>query len=417
MKQGRTGNRKGRKSKQKQCFTPGWNDRGSSLVEIIVSMLVLAIIIIPMLNMFVTSNRINLNTRQKQYANVVLENTMEEIKAGVITRDPANVDPMNPNRFPIPISALSPRNQGTGSFDVEVVYEAVSGTLNSYQLPEINGFDSENTVVLMVQSEAEFPEVVNFFREGNKYATDEENQRRIDQARADYLTAYETWYRTTWQPANPGVEPGPADYEPFDESTVPTLTPVPASEIEGLMVRDTLINFETDGSKCRVNAEFRYSLPAVIDVGQAAGTEGEYNSPFYKGEWFEFDKLKYLYVLSMPFYEISRDRCFIDVGAVYQEPQFHCDVYVAQQKTALAPYDLSVEVRMPNFPSWGGFQIYGEQLNVSSITGVTIPYYNTLVPVSSSPENKVFTVHVRVMAEGSTEVLAEAETLVYEKKE
>ena len=60
---------------------PGCDCRGSSLIEVIVAMLLLAIIIVPMLDMFSNAARINGKARERQYANAVLENVLEELRA------------------------------------------------------------------------------------------------------------------------------------------------------------------------------------------------------------------------------------------------------------------------------------------------------------------------------------------------
>ncbi len=56
------------------------NDRGESLVEVIVAMLILTIIIFPLLNSFGVTGTINLKSRNVQYATSVGKNVMEGLK-------------------------------------------------------------------------------------------------------------------------------------------------------------------------------------------------------------------------------------------------------------------------------------------------------------------------------------------------
>ena len=56
-------------------------DKGFSLIEVIVSMLILAIIVVPLLSNFVLSSRVNLKSRIKQYATTLAQSTMESLKS------------------------------------------------------------------------------------------------------------------------------------------------------------------------------------------------------------------------------------------------------------------------------------------------------------------------------------------------
>ena len=55
-------------------------NEGISLVEIIVSLLILAIIFVPMLTSYVTANKANVMAKEKMYATVLGENVMEAVK-------------------------------------------------------------------------------------------------------------------------------------------------------------------------------------------------------------------------------------------------------------------------------------------------------------------------------------------------
>ncbi len=53
---------------------------GITLVEVIISMLILAIILVPLLSTFILSSRVNLKSRNQQYATLLGQNVMEGIK-------------------------------------------------------------------------------------------------------------------------------------------------------------------------------------------------------------------------------------------------------------------------------------------------------------------------------------------------
>lgn len=57
------------------------NDAGFSLVELLIAVTILAIIVIPLLHMFVTSTRINVKSRQTLRATTVAQDIMEGLKA------------------------------------------------------------------------------------------------------------------------------------------------------------------------------------------------------------------------------------------------------------------------------------------------------------------------------------------------
>ena len=113
----------------------------------------------------------------------------------------------------------------------------------------------------------------------------------------------------------------------------------------------------------------------------------------------------------------DRDQCQIDLNEVALMTQFRCDMFFVQQTTG-TPFTLPVKMMLSIVPIWGRFEVYGTNLAVScSMPVFTITPHDTLVPDNTNPDKKVFEVTVRVRAEGGTEVLAEATTWIYEKKE
>ena len=76
-------------------------NEGVTLVEIIVSLLILAIIFAPMLTSYVTANRANVAAKEKMYATVLGENVMEAVKVLGIegTAKQFYLDPANKSSF------------------------------------------------------------------------------------------------------------------------------------------------------------------------------------------------------------------------------------------------------------------------------------------------------------------------------
>lgn len=102
------------------------NNSGMSLIEVIVSMLVLAIIAVPLLNGFMLSSNINNKTRIRQYATALAQNVMEGIKATDIAEVAVvmNEATSGSGLKIIPVSAMSSYTHG------DDYYETTSNPMN-----------------------------------------------------------------------------------------------------------------------------------------------------------------------------------------------------------------------------------------------------------------------------------------------
>ena len=178
---------------------PGLDSRGSSLIEVIVAMLVLAIIILPMLDMFTSAGRTNARARSRQYANSVLENVLEELSAGnyEIYMDAERSDSHDTvHRLKlysdIPITegdTLSGMSFLTGSlaqgtkeyraqihFDAQP-YRAGGSGLNDYEVPDINSYDTGNSEMILLDSANDSFALSVFYREYEDWGEAEYLQR------------------------------------------------------------------------------------------------------------------------------------------------------------------------------------------------------------------------------------------------
>lgn len=149
------------------------DDRGVSFVEVIVSMLIMAIAVIPLLGSFMMSLKVNMKSRQAMAATIVAQNVMEcvkeyanthTIKSG-LAEDSAMKDVLpdayadglggkgifepNPNGF-----TLKNVREGVNDYFVKVTYsgaefEKTDQTgLNDRGIPDLTTLDGESTFVV-----------------------------------------------------------------------------------------------------------------------------------------------------------------------------------------------------------------------------------------------------------------------------
>lgn len=157
-----------------------WNksNAGLTLVEIIVTMLILVVIALPILGGFIIAGRANARARDLAYARDAAENVVEVINSSGVSEEvfkelkkdhywgnyTLKVDPTDENKFSYTIENV---RAGTGTYTA--VIECNKSTYydaSNYTFPDMSALDSEKTVVI-------FPES-NFYKfddEGNLDAT------------------------------------------------------------------------------------------------------------------------------------------------------------------------------------------------------------------------------------------------------
>ncbi len=103
------------------------NNRGFSLVEVIVSMVILAIILIPLLSQWVLSARVNQKTRYRQYATTLGKNIMEGLKEYSFEEIAYQFHAVNGCEFRIvPTENLVSAVSGIGFSQTDEVYQVLS---------------------------------------------------------------------------------------------------------------------------------------------------------------------------------------------------------------------------------------------------------------------------------------------------
>lgn len=141
------------------------DNKGVSFVEVIISMLVLAIALIPLLGAFMTSFRINLKSRRAMSASIVAQNVMECVKeyAGfhaVVSGVSMEMKAFLPAGYAASFSqtadgfVLDSVTEGSSEYRVEVSYNKTDFTnennngINDYKIPDLTTLDSDDTIVI-----------------------------------------------------------------------------------------------------------------------------------------------------------------------------------------------------------------------------------------------------------------------------
>lgn len=147
------------------------NNAGFSLVEVILSMAILAIISIPLLNYFSNSMRYNAMMADKQHATVLAQEVLEELKNETTLVQLDTTNPLSP-RYTVPFLLTRHYSEESSTFDASGIGNAVfygradqigegydvvvnvgtdttSNPENATQVPQISGIDDTRDVLAM----------------------------------------------------------------------------------------------------------------------------------------------------------------------------------------------------------------------------------------------------------------------------
>jgi len=421
---------------------PGLDSRGSSLIEVIVAMLVLAMIIIPMLDMFTSAGRTNARARSRQYAGSVLENVLEEVRAGNFVfshgagvtesselRDSANrltFYSAMPDDGVLSGKSFETANilQGTReyqariSFDAEQ-YKAGGSGLNDYQMPDINSYDTSNSEMILLDAASDSFVVAEFYRQYTEQGSAEYQQRLNDAwMQSDaylYITDPSAWYEK-WKEAHsdtPDAEPTEADRPVFDGSQISEFVPVSEEIIKSYIKRDTVVKImntgEGDYTIC-YTVTYTAEAPAAALNLDAPFVPLPYDYTISSGSRYHAEDLKYIYIFYQPFDSaMSMESLVLDAETISREPLWNCRLYLAvQEGTTTNPLNFRVQMD-PRLTA----EECAERLQVLSAGGLN-GYDNPkeLVP-SRQAEDKVYRITVQIVEAGTDEVVAEADTTIY----
>jgi len=417
---------------------PGLDCRGSSLIEVIVAMLILSIIVVSALEMFSSSARINGGARKRQYANAVLENVLEEIRAehyvfaydvldaaAEETRDTgrklrlcceyADDGDIAGRTFTTGVMQQGLREyQAKVSFSVGA-YQGENG-LNNYAMPDINSYDSSNAEMLLLDGSSDKIVVEEFYRQYLAQGQ-EEYQQRLNRAwlnSDEYLFYHEfdKWYERYLK--KHGEEP-PEDYEPepFVSSDVPKFKALLLEDFRFFIKKQTEIKIcSTEENDYEIVYNVLYKSDAKPEeLSLENEFEEKYEYQAGSGSRFTAEQLKFIYIFYQPFSpEREKEELIIDAKEISLEKKWKCRIFMAIQGGDNGkPLKVSVNMDKSLSPDE---KI--ERLELLSAGGLTcnFPYVGKLVP-NLAPENKVYRVTVQIMEAGTDEVIAEADTTVY----
>lgn len=417
---------------------PGRDCRGSSLIEVIVAMLILSIIVVSALEMFSSAARINGTARKRQYANAVLENVLEEIRANnyVFSYEvpDAEAAELRDSGRKLRLCCeyaddgdiagrtylTGVMQQGTREYQAKISFRAGDyqgeNGLNDYAMPDINSYDSSNSEMLLLDASSDQIIVEEFYRQ---YLAQEmeEYQQRLNQAWLDseeylFYHEFDKWY--DWWLMKHDEEP-PEDYEPapFLSSSVEPSNPLLLEEFRLYIKKQTEIKISSteDGDYEIVYTVLYKSDAEPEELHLETEFEEVYEYQAGSGSRFTAEQLKYIYVFYQPF-SAGRDQeeLIIDANEISREEDWKCRIFLAIQGGASSDA-LKVSINMDKSLSPSEKV---ERLEVLSAGGLicNYPYVGELVP-TLAPENKVYRVTVQIMEAGTDAVIAEADTTVY----
>lgn len=139
-----------------------WNksNAGLTLVEIIVTMLILVVIALPILSGFIVAARANAMAKDMAYARDAAENVIEVANSGGVSEEVfatvgwgynklSEVE-RNADTFTYTLTGI---RSGTGTYTAKVICNKATYTeANSYELPDMSALDAEETVVIFPES-------------------------------------------------------------------------------------------------------------------------------------------------------------------------------------------------------------------------------------------------------------------------
>lgn len=171
------------------------NNDGTTLVELIVSLLVLTIIVVPLLNGFVVAQRANSKAKANMYAMNAAENIMEAVKA--INPDASEESARKIGQaFGMSVTSTTPGEswlegytEGTDTYDVKISITAsgYSSDANNYKFASMSAFSDEKSVMI-------YPGI-------NREVVDYDQQALLD-----FYEAHSDWMNAMWRSARESAQ-------------------------------------------------------------------------------------------------------------------------------------------------------------------------------------------------------------------
>ena len=304
---------------------------GMSLIEVIVSMLVLSIAVVAVTMSFSTASKINMGTGQKQTAESLMENLLEYAEAGGTEyftwfgADSSEVltDGVLPSQQKTLYKGVK---QGMHVYDVRVLVdnnptEYANDKLNDYDVIQFGGASS-NTI--LIDASLGSYNVKNPTEQVSDYDED----------------AYEYFYNTHIS----------AVLEANLAGATPPLTPTPMSQIPNYVDRELrLVVSKPVENKMQLTAKMTYILDDGIMI--SAGASDTFETTLFVSDLYDLasdtdedaKKLNQIYIMYSPAkletvgYNLGQDIRVMDPNKVMD-----ADIFIANQQTSLEDVDLAI---------------------------------------------------------------------------
>lgn len=316
------------------------NNKGFTLVEVIVSMLVLSIVIVSVLSAFTTAAKSNTKTKKMQSAESLLEDLLEYTKANakgfdsgkdmdelgrytdLFVTDGCTVVTKFSDLNDVEVSEFRGVKKGLNSYTVKVTRDRKPA---EYDTESMNGHrvitfgeSGSSTVVINANVEDYDTDAVELFLAMNKEKIDQHNLDELEKAAAD------PDYTADVQP------------EPTEDT------------IKSLLERE--IWLETSKplpDKVQLKASMVYSVPDSLMLPD--GADRQIKTGFFASEVFDLStsssdtaqKLKQIYVLYAPSSKVKRG-LEADIRILDKAGQLDANIFLAYQKSSLEGLDDAV---------------------------------------------------------------------------
>lgn len=305
---------------------------GMSLIEVIVSMLVLSIAVVAVTMSFSTASKINMGTGQKQTAESLMENLLEYAEAGGTEYASwFDADSSVPESTPVTTqqkTLYKGVRQGMHVYDVRVLVdtaptEYANDKLNNYDVIQFGG-TSSNTIMIDASLKSYDVEDEDFGENVSDYDED----------------AYKYFYNMH----------NTAVLEANLAGATPPLTVTPMSHIPNYVDRELrLVVSKPTGDKMQLTAYLTY----VVDTGIMipAGTPDTFETTLFVSDLYDLasdtdedaKKLDQIYIMYSPAaletvgYNLGQDIRVMDPNHV-----MNADIFIANQQTDLPEVDLAI---------------------------------------------------------------------------
>lgn len=363
------------------------DNRGFTLIELLISISILAIVLLPLLNNFVTAAKVNAKSKRMQNETVLAQNILEEIKALDVKEIAARYN--YPEDFP----------SVNGDMEEMVLKNGHLETASLEESSSIRNTKEDGTYEYEILNKRDKPYYFarkNISMGGRKY----DALITLDgTAYLDGETAKETAYNSFQMPVFSDLNPvnNLLVLQSFEEETAintlysnhiifnqelesvqPPVTPIYATkdQIKSNLKKEIEIAITGYGTY-DTTVTFHYFAPGISGAGSVSYTLGSKNLDVSKGSIYIF------------FFPSSENTLTIHKDSLITDP---IDIYAINQKSALWTGD-ELTVKDNIIPS--GIHLYSNSSQIKNLSGG-----NDLVKKGQA-KNRIYKVQVELYTAGS----------------